>query len=333
MKIVLHIGMPKTGSTSIQVNFRLHQEKLKSLGIDMPMVNDRFIHPFHLKALLFSPNPEKAAKTKPKVAEALKAIDGAAASNPDILFLSSEELAHRVQHVDILERNLHRWSDDVSVVVYMRDPVSLYRSFIQQHVKSQHYIPSPRDWSAGYLDVMEHWRAKFGDKFSAFPFERSALFKQSIVNDMVYRCDPNVAADENFDLVSANVSEVSEVSAVMQSYMFERQANKKIYGSETGNLRRWLSGVASAENVGTKCKLKEEVAETITALKRDEILELRDKHGFVFGAVDYDTLSDATVHEACLDYNKVEELCDVDHKVITSLTEAMRSRDLPDRQS
>lgn len=336
VKVVLHIGMPKNGSTSIQVNFMRNHEKLKSHGLLMPLVKERFIHPYHLNALLFAKNLEKAAANRPKIGEALEAIDAAAAEEPGFLFLSSEDFAHGYTRLENLERNLQRWSiglKNVKVVAYMRDPVSLYRSIVQHHVKSQHYVPSPREWSTSYLDVLKSWRSKFGDRFTVVEFDRNALFKGSIVDDMVYRCDPQVAEIESFDTVVANVSEVSEVSAVMQSYMLEYQPNKKSYGTANSNLRAWLSRVAKEEKVGTKCKLRDEVAETILAVKRNEIFELRDEYGLSFGAIDYEALLDANVHEPCLDHDKVEDLCKVDHNVIANLTNAMHSRYLSDSQN
>ncbi|MEM1101165.1 MAG: hypothetical protein AAGH73_06505, partial [Pseudomonadota bacterium] len=144
MRTVLHIGLPKTGSTSIQENFTLHHDTLKGHGILFPLLEGRFLHPFHVRRVLLAGDIQslrRPAHREVKAVETLREIERAVALKPEVLFLSSEDIAARFETFDVLKRNMDRFSDDTRVLAYFRDPVSYYRSMVQHHVKSQSHFP------------------------------------------------------------------------------------------------------------------------------------------------------------------------------------------------
>lgn len=327
MKAVLHIGMPKNGSTSIQTNLTRHQKKLASYGVIMPLLNGkRYIHPHHLKNLLYSRDMERKAAARPKAGEAFETILAVVAEKPDCVFMSSEDIAQGYRHISILKANLMRWFDQIKPIVYIRDHTSLYRSHIQHHVKSQYYVPSPSEWKSDYLEVIRHFHREFPDSFEIIKFERSTLFRGSVVNDAVTRCGVDIPADESFDTEKVNESSIAEVSVVMQQYMQEHQPDQKRYDRQNISLRLFLERFAIQHDLGSKCILKDEVAETILALNRSELFELRDRWNVAFDDVDYDGLDGMRAHQPCLHLNKIEDLCHIDSDVVAALKDLMNQR-------
>ncbi len=291
----------------------------------MPLENRNFIHPFHLARLLFSRDLDQDFSARPRLKKALSQIDAAAVTDPEILFLSSEDVALRYEDFDILRRNLSRWASQIKILLYVRDPVSYYRSMIQHHVKSQYFIPSPGTWTHCYLETIKSGQDVFGEDFEVVPLQRSSLHEGSIVNDVVQRCGLPVAINENFDTIHSNSSSAAETSAVLQSFMRQFQPTQKKYGKRNTKLRLFLEKFVQQNNLDGKCQLKESVTQTLLAKSRDALIDLRSNHGLVFDAIDYDTLEHQQVHEEALSYDTIAQLCVLDMSTVASLVETVNT--------
>lgn len=295
----------------------------------MPLKGKAFIHPFHLARLLTSPDINQDFSARPQLEKARSAIDAAATLKPDILFLSSEDISTRPNKFSAVKRNLARWTRQTKVLLYVRDPVSFYRSMVQHHVKSQYYVPSPGSWQSDFLKTITQGHAVFGEEFETVPFQRSTLREGSVVNDCVHRCGQAVPENENFDTVLSNSSSAAETSVVLQNFMRQFQPKEKKYGPLNIKLRLFLEQAARDIGLDGKCHLKKSVRETILSRQRDELVQLRNEYGLTFDTIDYATLDRQKVHEETLKYDTITELCEVDPEIVAALTDAVNTSFLP----
>jgi len=144
---ILHIGLPKTGTTSCQEALFAHREMLlQRHGTFYPSVA-----PSHnsMLSVMFLDDPRRNITLKAKGittregAEALRQRYFAqmeadiAGARWDRLVLSSEGLsALPIQSLEKMREWLGRYADDWTVLIWSRHPVSFTTSNIQQHIKS-----------------------------------------------------------------------------------------------------------------------------------------------------------------------------------------------------
>lgn len=153
-EIIVHIGLHKTGTTSIQHSLLKNRDTLSSLGYYFPAFNiGNGIMANHSRALvnLFSDNPENyklnitsGYDTKEKCQSLSKTLlqqfSSGIKTSHHKLILSGEGLTTLTEHE--LE-NLKKFLDShlslqgkIKVFAYLRHPVNYYQSVIQELVKS-----------------------------------------------------------------------------------------------------------------------------------------------------------------------------------------------------
>jgi hypothetical protein len=135
MRLLLHIGMPKTGSTSIQRALLANRDRLSELGFWLP---ESMGYPKSRKfyeAFETVPNQypdfagvqevshlESAAQTK---RDLLREVDEAGGKHHSLI-VSAEEMSwrYRPEHVKTLARECGLLFDSVEVVVFLRDQLT-----------------------------------------------------------------------------------------------------------------------------------------------------------------------------------------------------------------
>lgn len=186
-QLILHIGMHKTGTTSIQRSLDgLAQDRVKyvalgssnhtgpmSIAFADPEVKPRRVGPER--------SPEQAELQKVRIRARLeeelaqKQFDKFVISGEGMVFLSLKSL----REVRAVVRN---HVDEVRVFAYVRDPVGFSSSALQQRIKGGY---------PGYELTRASYRAKFSpfievfgrENFSVKEFARSTLKDGSVVSD------------------------------------------------------------------------------------------------------------------------------------------------------
>jgi len=147
-KIYLHIGLHKTGTSSIQTTFYKSYDGLLARGINYPRL--RIENPNHSVTLvpLFHRDPlryqelrrggvntrEKVEKRNAQVRAALR--QALNSNTAEKIVFSGEGLAHlRVGELEKLRSELAPYAGDFRVIVYVRDPYSTANSMVQQRVR------------------------------------------------------------------------------------------------------------------------------------------------------------------------------------------------------
>lgn len=162
----LHIGSGKTGTTSIQEVFHANRKQLKEQGFIYPGPN-----PDHHLLFFASDAPRKdwARTYKGLEQKKLQAVlnqyfsklrqdlksDCDQIISTEYLFISNPE------YVQNIASFLKEYFDKIIVYVFVREPVSFYRSHQQQILKARSYIASPFKYKYDFKGTVEAWSEYF----------------------------------------------------------------------------------------------------------------------------------------------------------------------------
>ncbi len=252
MKIVLHAGMPKTGSSSIQTTLAANRDALRSQGVVYPHFGpanpgrkERLSSHWLLAANLL-PDPSQFRNLSRKTAErraeflevdVLGVLEDALAQAADheVVLLSTENFGHEDSAPGLENRLLpllKRFSPEIYCVAYARSPASLYPSSIQQKMKSgiiDNLVPS--DWTLPHVARFEVLKRLFGDDFHLRVFDRRLLQRGDVVEDFSLRLGK--IAGRELRLVKQddeNVSYSANACSIMFHFLRRRAPfNRDIY--------------------------------------------------------------------------------------------------------
>lgn len=205
-KIVLHIGMEKTGSTSIQNTFAENRDRLRSANCLYPislgaanhtklaLYASSFEPPFVTRFLNVNTENEFENWRIATTHEFFQELDG---SNEELLVLSCEWLAHRIVKEKEFKRLLGLLSsvtENISIVMYIRRQdqlaVSRYTAALWAGESNEFKFPVNPDAQAGiynFNSIYEKWREYFSDIHVRI-FERTAFHKQNLLSDFCHVC-------------------------------------------------------------------------------------------------------------------------------------------------
>jgi hypothetical protein len=230
VKLVLHIGMPKTGTSTLQEALSSRHRLLHEAGILYPVAPGKTTDHNALSCLLLPPERvqrefRSPGRWSPESLLALgnefwsdvqRQISGSPATTT---VLSSEYLyQYRDEDVQALGALLRRLFDEIEVVAYVRHPAEYYLSMQQQKVKASYAIRAPGDFRARYAICLGRYVQEFDGRVSVRAFEREALVGGSIVQDFASHFLPEfVAAPSQLEIGEVNTSMSGEAMCIVQS--------------------------------------------------------------------------------------------------------------------
>src|SRR5829696_1011748 len=162
MQVIVHAGLPKTGSSALQQYLASHREQLRERGIVYPDFGN---HENHWRVVAaFHNNPEnsrdvKRRMQKENVQAALEETkrelhDCLAAAGPsETVIISHEGFGNRNTNEGLKEFRdfLFGHTDAVSVLAYGRNPLDLYASYVQQRLKALgNNVAPPSNWVSSH---------------------------------------------------------------------------------------------------------------------------------------------------------------------------------------
>ncbi len=135
MKLILHVGFPKCGSTSLQNSLFDNSGRLAETGISYMPRGSEFRNHHALAVLSRSPN------TYPEFKQQLICLlDSARASGMKAVLVSSEEFVYSVESDSlangfeaVLREAIDATSVEVEIVAIIRDPRKFFRSYMLQN--------------------------------------------------------------------------------------------------------------------------------------------------------------------------------------------------------
>lgn len=227
MKVILHFGMHKTGSTSIQRTLRKKKDPAFNY---LPW--EIFSHS-NLFRLLFEdddsiPLREKVAGiTHENMAERREHWAARTArnirKNPDktVVFSAERGSSAPVAAHQKCRKFFRKFSDDIQVVIYVRSPASFIQSAYQQRLRNGGFDLNLDSLFPEYINIIRKLDSVYGEEnVTIRVFDRDTLVGGDVVHDFCSVIGMEIEDDE---IIRANES----ISAEAQALMFVQ----RFYGS------------------------------------------------------------------------------------------------------
>ncbi len=225
MKILLHMGQGKTGTTSLQKSLDAASELLRERKVLYPQFGDKFFNHHLLLPLLGNPGclfPTVLERLggPPGAVEAARVAwdrtcEDVQRSRPELLVLSSEYLALGASEVAKIHLNglLSKLSADITPIIYVRHPVDHFRSLLQQWLKHRDTCFPPK--GSNLKLAIQSAETAFSRRPELVVFDRKKLHGGDVVEDFATRfLAPWVTAAE-MPRIQVNVGLSAEALVLM----------------------------------------------------------------------------------------------------------------------
>jgi hypothetical protein len=228
MRLVLHVGHGKTGTSSVQATLRANADLLAANGICYPAPEKRDGHsallamlkPYEKRPRIYHLVPEeKWVKYGHRMRREILNTEC------DVMVLSSEYLyTQSLEFHTALKKLLNRRFSDVSVHAWIRDPVSFFRSFKAQAMQpvggeEMRFDPPLERASLRHRQRVETLRSVWGDEnVKLHPYNRELMVGGNTTLDFLDKALLE-AASLDLQLVERNIRlteplTVTEVDAI-----------------------------------------------------------------------------------------------------------------------
>lgn len=230
MKIIVHAGMAKTGSSAIQNTLAHNRDRLRDQGIFYPNFDPEksdnlakwknhwlLVAEMHPDPKFYHHVLRKSDGTQAKLLETGAFLQLRKTlremSKGDVLILSAEDFG-RGQSANGFERRLvpllQRFTRDVFCVSYARPPLSLYPSGIQQRIKSgKTNVSIPSEWITPHYEQHKTLKRIFGDRNILRIFSRDVLKDGDVIDDFMRAVGSISGSDISFEKKGATNESIS----------------------------------------------------------------------------------------------------------------------------
>lgn len=304
MQATIHIGMPKTGTTTLQRTFTANASLLDEAGILYPTklssssMNHRILayytrelsnYPRHMRKL------KDEAVSRQSIDELAKNLSERLQEKTySHLIFSAESLFYPIPNKksQAFFDFMSQYDSSPIIVAYLRSPCSFYLAVCQQKLRASTSLKSlapPK-----YRDVLESYQRTFPEsRVSPRLFERNALISKDIVHDFWFHSLKGAMIDlESIKIVcDSNISLSPEAMAASRLYRLSFWANSD--DEHTPGTKKLINVLRQADrHVGPKkAVVKPEIRDALEAFAASDLIWLRDQHGVVFSDIDYDLLN------------------------------------------
>lgn len=274
-RFLVHIGDGKCGSTAIQLALAGAQRTLAAQGIL-----------FHT----FRPNSNHAAlavmaghtirnRNLDLSLEALETVKGLSAQVKEHYWtvISAESLVSLdPARFDGLLKLISGEANEAHVICYVREPTSMYLSWVQQQIKASHLYLKPHKYKRRVDKDILRWADYFGHSNAHVRlFCPSRLKGGNAVDDFAAIVSKITGTDITLDSTSANGSMTAEQMRVIQMY------RRELYPAEIGqvmpmseSLNRLFSDLNEIRKIGNEPQLSDEARDVVSANSHEVIENL-----------------------------------------------------------
>lgn len=306
MRIILHIGTHKTGTSSIQAVCHSMRATLLEQGILYPTIT-----PYNRHSILVIPFvqylPREFARRFDKNKEQANIfaqkmwgeIKNEVCKNKQIntIVLSSEHFANVTDVSDFMDkvRSLAAKSE-IDIICYLRRPDDRYLSGVQQTLKGKYQLDWPKN--SNLLPDLGKWDGL--GRLILTEFDRSKLFDGDVVSDFLKCIGAKIPSHNWANLRNENISLSAEAMAATILYrknMFPNE-NGLMFPEikQLGKIMKSASADLPDHFQPTKAKLKPEIRLAALVAAQKKLVILRDDFGFVFSdssIYDFEAINEA----------------------------------------
>jgi len=271
-RLIIHIGMHKTGSSSIQKSLEAQRVgsnykycKLNSCNhsVEMYSLFTGVLHPLQVKGGIKS--REELLKLNHTTQKHL--INNILNSNKENLIISGEDISS--MNIDSLNRMrdfFDRYFKEILIVAYIRSPKSYIESAFQQLVRGGMDSFNLERSYPNYRDRFEKFDLIFGkESVKLWKFNHKTFKNQDVVEDFCYRL--------NIDINKKNIYRINESisqEALSILYLLRKYSNETIKDSD--KFRLDLKKVEILNRIdGKKLRFSNKLLEPILKRYKDDI--------------------------------------------------------------
>lgn len=324
MKLILHVGMSKTGTTALQTFMSNNRSQLAKHGILYPSVNSspenhnflslflrqndftprKFLSIYHgNKELMMSDAELNWQQIKTQINK----------YKPSIMILSGEQIfrGFQVGDVSAFRSRLKELASDIQVVLYVRKPSAHYLSLAQQSLKASSRVPLLGNLS--FRKVIETIEENFKIKPIVIEYNRSKLYKEDIRSDFIQRSLPDMQLELDYSYSGdINESLSAESMAILQDFRAVNYPQlDNIFTPDSQVLVNVLQNLEKKYKLNKRPVLIKEVADFIDYSCLD-LRFLEENYGIRFSGIDYDCI--AKTEFKSNSSMKVADICIVDEE-------------------
>lgn len=330
MKFILHIGMPKSGSTALQQGLAAIREQLQLDGVlypTSPIIGNTSnfllagVMPYEdLPRYLRQSIRRRGGDYMALYTEWLHQIrEEAKRIGANSVILSGENLYNITsaeQAQKLREELISLGADAIEVSLYVRKPSDWYLSAAQQVLRASHVVRPAGP--VRYREVIETFAEYVSDHISVFEYDRGQFPGGDILQHFLQATlglehQANTQDDENRQF---NGTISGEGMALLQEYRkVNHPTNNSVFTPDTARFRR---AVAEADGIiggEMRPQLRPELKDRIDHGSAD-LLWLRDRFGIEFKGIDYTRIASEPWQEAP---RKVGDICEIDKKRLRKL--------------
>lgn len=198
-RAILHIGSPKTGTTTLQKTLASLRRDIAAEGVLYPFFKGSVNHG-RLSLLGRNDPPMREFRQEEQLniqdyrREGRRALSSVChqmgKGDFHTLVLSSEYLFYQAQNfeLDMLHDRLSEIVDEIVVVAYLRDPVAYYTSMALQMFKASEVAQGP--YAPRYLEILDAYASRFN--ITVRHFQRDTLHQGDLVADFFHHFLPGL---------------------------------------------------------------------------------------------------------------------------------------------
>lgn len=327
MRLILHIGHPKTGTTALQTVLAGNSQTLlerastlypiKSMGVEKK-------HALLIPWLLELENEaiQRRARCSGATLRALShgcwrsLLDEVHAAAPDYLILSAEGFwmmrNASIEKARSIKDSLYSIASHVTVVGYLRSPAAYFASRINQKIRNFRAAPMPE--ANYYRDSIEAWEGVGLDEYCWRIYEPARLVHGDIVDDF---CLSFLPLDRDAVALQRGGSERSNRSVSTEALVILEELPERypsltvpIYDSRRHEVVKILR--MADEMVGGGCRPALTRHAKNAIFNRCDDLHWLHGRGLRFSDIDYSLISNARHDQPLQAFAKVSDFCVVD---------------------
>lgn len=271
LKAIVHIGDGKCGSSSIQSSLFAARDRLLAQGVLYNAPEKTGGHFSYVTLVDGSTREESAEISEMARANVLQTRELMDIHRPETILLSGESLFHikPLELIGLLSSIIGNRKIELHIVAYLRHPVPLYLSRVQQGLKGSRFFHAPVKYRRDISSTFERWLAEPDCRsVTARLFDRKSLVGGSVVPDFADYLQnivglPSVPLDD----VTENSSLSGEQTILLQRFRqdFLPDYDDRLMPQSNRLIRFLVNLNACVGKVGTPAALLPEVQACIAA--------------------------------------------------------------------
>lgn len=271
MQFFVHIGVNKTGSSSLQRYLYDNREELiKETGLIYPTFGLDYSAHHNISRLIKGASPKQFGYSqdwKEDLTEEIKGAEGCIFSSEDFASILNPEPLSEICSVG-----------NTKIIIYVREHVRHAVSWYQQAVQGRNVSMSLnefiRHYRISYCDIIDRWSTVFGEENVLIRlYDRSHLKDADIISDFLSVLDPRLQRSMTYKMPEFNPSISGNLlftKRVLNCFISDDEANR--ISNEITSL-----GVLSPRFTG-KYSVPLSLVKKIRFLNKKDRIELNDRY-------------------------------------------------------